>query len=194
MKKILLLLFVTTIFQINGQAEKKISNNLANVFKQSGKYVFFGNEPLNEYEIVFSFYNRIQNYDHLSNEQIAIASVKNAFKESALQLGKSFDAIITKDGSDRDLAVKFLPTESDKSVAVIRKTSGKYLYMECTPLNEYEIISNLKKSNPYFRTTRKKYLDGVFKKAIKKENKGFPFDGIIFNSNGSNYNSVIKFK
>lgn len=194
MKKIFTILLCSTILIAfsNIVTEQSLffnsDNSLARVKTVSGKLVFYNNEPIEKYEIVFSFENAIPNYEHINNQKVMDVSVQNAMKESGLQGGKFFDGIICSPNAKRDLAIKFKNDTTDNAIARVSKINGKYVFMECEPVNDYEIVENLIKAKA---KTRQEYIDKLIKTAYKKEKKGKVFDGIIFGS--TKYDNSIKF-
>lgn len=189
MKRVFFLLLISSIISIAFTNDTK-DFSLARVKTVSGKLVFYNNEPIEKYETVFSFENVIINYETISTQKVMDESVQNAMKESGLQDGKSFDAIITRSNSKRDLAIKFASSKKDNSIARISPVNGKYIFIECDPLSEYDVVSNIKVSPG---ANRQKTIDKILNKAFKEEEKeSKSFDGILFGS--TTYNSSIKFK
>lgn len=188
MKKTIFALLGLVLLNLSFTYDKS-DKSLARVKTISSKLVFYNNEPVEKYEVVFSFENTIPNYETTSTRNVMDKSVQNAMNEAGYQGGKYFDAIITRANAKRDLAIKFLDKEKDNAIARVSKINGKYVFIECEPVNEYEIVSNIKVS---YGNTRQQTIDKILKKAFKEEKKGESFDGILFGS--TKYDNSIKFK
>jgi hypothetical protein len=188
MKNLIITVFFSTILLVAFNYDKT-DKSLARVKTVSGKLVFYENEPVEKYEVVFSFENLMPNYERITTQKVMDFSVQNAFKESGLQGGKQFDGIITRPKTKRDLAVKFLDKSKDNSIARVFRVNGKFVFIECEPINEFNIVSNIKVK---FQSTRQQTIDEILKKAFKEERKGKEFDGILFGS--TTYDNSIKFK
>ncbi len=167
---------------------------LARVDKTNGKMVFFWNEPSNDYEVAFTFANKIHDIDCKSPAQIIDASMQNANVETANQ-GKIYDAIIIGKSTQRDLAVTFKDKSKDNSIARVKRNEGKYIFVQCEPLANYDVIYKgdvsgigqqiLLGSCP----TLQEKIDKLLKRATKSKKD---FDGIIYGS--SKNDLAIKLK
>lgn len=187
--KNLITILITLFFLVPQSSAIKNDYSLARVKNVSGKLVFYNNEPVESYSIAFSFTNYIRNYNTITSEAIMDNAVRNAKMESGIQDGKQFDAIITKPNTQRDLAIVFTDKNKDNSIARVPQINGKYIFIECNPLNNFTIVENIeiKKS-----TSQQDAIDQILKKGMKSEKKGRPFDGILFGS--TKYDNTIKFE
>lgn len=83
--------------------------------------------------------------------------------------------------------------EKDLSLAKVNKMSGKYVFMECEPVNDYEIVYELTGFTLGNWDSPKEIADFVFKLARKeKEKQQKEYDAIIVGSNKTDL--AIKFK
>jgi len=164
-------------------------NSLARVNKTSNKLVFFWNEPINEYEIAFTFINLIVNYNCLSPQQVIDASIQNANLEAANQ-SRIYDAIILG-SSERDMAVIWKDKTKDNAITRVKKNEGKLVFIECEPLTNYDITGKYDISGISSRNcpTHQEKVDKLISKATKDK---LNFDGVIYSS--SKNDLAIKFK
>lgn len=162
--------------------------SLARVSKINNKLVFLWSEPTTDYEIAFTFKNGIPNYDCLSPEGISIRSIENANMEAVNQ-GKLYDAIITQDGSSRDLAIIWTDKTKDNDIARVKKNEGKLVFVQCEPLADYEIVDKCVLDRSGSCPTHQQKIDKLVKKATNKKNDA---DAVIYGS--TKYDFVIKFK
>ena len=91
--------------------------------------------------------------------------------------------------------LSFCQTKIDKSLARVQKVSGKYVFLNCEPINEYEVVYEVKavplSANSVSSTY--KISNFVLNKAFKMEKKqGKDFDAVIIGT--SKYDLAIKFK
>lgn len=167
--------------------------SLGRVNKTNNKLVFFWNEPINEYEISFTFQNSIQNFHCKSPQQLIDASISNANSEAALQ-GRLYDAIVFSK-SDRDMAIIWKDKTKDNAIARVKKTEGKLIFIECEPINDYEIVGKYDVSGVGQKLitgkcpTHNQKIDKLIKKS---ENDKLDYDAILY---GSSKNDLsVKFK
>jgi hypothetical protein len=187
------LLFAIAIVIISFRVSE-LDYSLARVSKLNNKHVFSLSEPINQYESVFTFQNLIVNFDCLSPLQVDLAGIENANKESANQ-SKFYEAIICVNGSARDLAINWTDKSKDNSIARVKKIEGKFVFWQCEPLANYDIVGKYNVSGVGQQVlmgtcpTHQQKIDKLIKKA-QKDN--LDFDGVIYGS--SKYDLVIKFK
>lgn len=192
MKKFFILLTVIGMSLMSFQ-QSQTDYSLARVNKTNNKLVFFWNEPLNEYEIAFTFANGIANIDCKSPQQIIDASIQNANFESANQ-GRTYDAIILGK-AHRDLAITWVEKSKDNAIARVKKNEGKLVFIECEPQVNYDIVGKYDVSGLsqqiLFGTcpNLQKKIDNLIKKSFKDK---LDFDGVIYGS--SKNDLAFKFK
>lgn len=133
MKYILMLLALCTLL-----SEDK-DYALAKAPKLNNKLVFYHNEPVEEYEVVFTFENIIPNVVCNNAQQNSDVSLRNANSEAANQ-GRLFDAIIVGANTNRDIAITWKDKSKDNSVARVSRVEGVYLFVGCEPINNYEVV------------------------------------------------------
>ena len=166
---------------------------LGRVNKTNSKLFFYWNEPINEYEIAFTFKNIIENINCKSPQQVIDASVKNGNEEAANQ-GKIYDAIILGT-SDRDMAITWKDKSKDNAIARVKKNEGKLVFIECEPLINYDIVGKYNISGVGQQILigtcpgHQEKVDKLIKKAGKDK---LDFDGVMYGS--SKNDLAIKFK
>lgn len=123
---------------------------LARVNRIDGIDVFFMNEPLNDYEVVFDVGTGLKATSivtgGLVNEGVsekAAQFVNRAIREAKFEK-KEFDAIIYSSGK-RVIAVKYKdPKPELKLMATVQKIEGVEIYILCEPAKEYEVLNSKK--------------------------------------------------
>lgn len=197
MKKIKILfglvIIATTLLTFSFR-QTQTDNALGRANKTSNKLIFFWNDPINEYEVAFTFKNPIKNYNCLSPQNIIDASIKNGNAEAADQ-GKIFDALILGTSQDRDIAITWKDKSKDNAIARVRKNEGKLVFIECEPIGNYDIAGKYNISGVGQQLllgtcpTHQEKVDKLIKKAGKDK---LEFDGVMYGS--SKNDLVIKFK
>lgn len=198
MKKIILgLTIVATVLAISSfrstQTQTQTDYALARANKTNNKLAFFWNEPINEYEVAFTFKNSIENFNCKSPQQVIDASIKNANAEAAQQ-GRIYDAIILGT-SDRDMAITWKDKSKDNAICRVKRNEGKYVYIECEPLANYDIVGKYNISGIGQQILlgscpgHQEKCDKLIKKAVKDK---LDFDGVMYGS--SKNDLAIKFK
>ena len=186
MKKLILAIAILFNLASYGQTDQ------ARVSKVNNKLIFFYNEPINDYEIAFTFKNSIQNFDCLNPEQISNESIKNANLEAANQ-GRIYDAIVVSNSSERDMAITWKDKSKDNAIARVKKVEGKLVFVQCEPLVNYDIASKYNVTSGVLKLLGKcPTLQSNIDKLIKKASKGSNFDGVMYGS--STNDLAIKFK
>lgn len=195
MKKIILGIVIITIGLLTlSYRQTQTDYALARVGKLNNKLVFLWCEPVNDYETAFTFENLIQNYNCLSPEQLCIESIKNANVEAANQ-GRIYDAIVTVNGSPRDMAIIWKDKSKDNAIARVKKNEGKLVFVQCEPLANYDIAGKYNISGVGQQVllgscpTYQQKIDKLIRKA---SNDKLDFDGVMVGSSKNDF--AIKFK
>lgn len=199
-KQLLALLALGVILSFKSTETEK---GLARANKTNNKVIFFYSEPTAEYETQFTFRNSIENINCKSTQEIINEALKSANTESANQ-NRLYDAIIIGK-SERDIAITFKNKGKDEnSIARVSKTEGKYVFIECEPIGEYEMVDkhkpttfggnflNALAASEGGKKTCPSLQDKIETLIKKSEKAKKPYDGIMYGS-GSNDLS-IKFK
>lgn len=188
MKNILILIlsFLANICQ----AQETKDFSLSKVKSYSGKFVFNNLEPIDANTKAFFFENKLG--EDATLEEKMIQSVNNAMKESGLQGGEPFDAIVIKDGEPRSKAIKFNVQSEKNSLAKVGTVQlGVYVFVDCIPSNEYDYIATINvkwHKDPDER-------DKAYLELIERGKKKYPnFDGIIFKDDHYKTADLIKFR
>jgi len=91
--------------------------------------------------------------------------------------------------------IGFSQNNFDASLAKVNKVSGKYIFLNCEPVNEYEVVYEVK-AVPLTTgqvSTLDKISNFVLKKAFKmKKKEGEDFDALIIGT--SKFDLAIRFK
>ena len=192
-KTTLIVIIFASIFATLSFRQTQIDYALGRVNKTNNKLVFLWNEPINEYEIAFTFNNPIENMFCKSPQQIIDGSLINANIESAQQ-GRMYDAIILGE-SARDMAIIWKDKSKDNAIARVKKTEGKYVFIDCEPITNYDIAGKYNVNGVGQQVllgtcpTYQEKIDKLLKKANKEK---LNFDAVLF---GSSQNDLaIKFK
>lgn len=188
MKTKLILIFFFLFFISLAQTGKDYT--LSKVKSYSGKYVFSNLEPVDMHAKAFFFENKLD--PNATLEQKMVQSVNNAMKESGLQGGEPFDAVIIKDGELRSKAIKFKEISDKNSNAKIGSIQlGVYVFVDCIPSNEYDYIATINckwHTNPDER-------DKAFLELIERGKKKYSnFDGIIYKDDNHQTADLVKFR
>ena len=187
-------LIMTMILILSFNQKQTIDKSFARVGKINNKFAFFWNEPINDYEVAFTFENIIPNYNCSSPRQILDHSLNNANKEAANQ-NKLFDGIIIAPSTKRDLAIVFKDKTQDNAIARVNRNEGKFLFIECEPLTDYDVVGKYNVSGVGRAAltgncpTLQRKIDNLIKKGTKAK---LEFDAVIFGS--SKNDLVIKLK
>ena len=145
MKVITLNTIITTVALFYSFTTMEVDKDTCKVNKYSGKYIFWMSEPLAEYEEVFSV-KTIANPCQLQSWQ-SEAVVKEAIVQSSLSKIE-FDAVIVG-STERDIAIKFKETTSDKSLGRVKRINGIPVFIDCTPVKNYAQIKRVKRFRRY---------------------------------------------
>jgi ribosomal protein L25 (general stress protein Ctc) len=147
MKTSILIMVMVASWTLSFSQDQK---GLARVNRIDGIEVYFMNEPLNDYEVVFDVGTGLKATSLITggliNEGVsekASQFVKKAIKE-AKEERYDFDAIIYSSGK-KIVAVKFKnPQTQYKLIARVQKIEGVEVYILSEPLKEYEVLNSKK--------------------------------------------------
>jgi ribosomal protein L25 (general stress protein Ctc) len=147
MKTTILMIVLMASWTLSFSQDQK---GLARVNRIDGIEVYFMNEPLNDYEVVFDVGTGLKATSLITggliNEGVsekASQFVKKAIKE-AKDEKYDFDAIIYSSGK-KIIAVKFKNPKADlKLLARVQKIEGVEVYLLSEPLKEYEVLNSKK--------------------------------------------------
>ncbi len=194
MNKVIAVFIFAILVVGNSSFQTQSDKSLARASKINGKLVFYHNEPINQYEIAFTFKNSIHNFDCNTIEKNMDESVRNANQESGMQ-NKLYDAIVVGT-ADRDLAVTFPDKAKDNSITRVKRNDGKYIFLGCEPLTDYTILKKVDVSGEVKQMmlggkcpTQQEKIDKLIKLGDTKKN---PCDAII--RGDSKFDLLIKFK
>ena len=112
--------------------------------QMQGKYVFCYTQPVAPYDVAFSFASTYTPHERMTLNDVASGCMAGALTEAGAQL-KAFDAIIIQPGA-RDIAIKFKDTvpAAERGLATVPKQQGKYLFLYCEPVTEYQVVKTEK--------------------------------------------------
>lgn len=118
--------------------------DLAKTRQVQGKYVFCYTQPVAPYEVAFSFASTYTPSEKMTLNDLVSGCLTGALTEAGAQL-KPFDAIILQPGA-RDIAIKFRDSvaPADRALATVPKQQGKYLFIYCEPVAEYQVVKTEK--------------------------------------------------
>lgn len=123
---------------------------MARVNKIDGVEVYFMNEPLNSYDVVFDVGTGLKATSLLTGGMVneGVSDKASQFVRKAIKEAKEdkheFDAIIYSSGK-KIVAVKFKnPDPKFKSLARAQKVEGLEVYILSEPLKDYEVLNSKK--------------------------------------------------
>lgn len=118
--------------------------DLAKTRQLQGKYVFCYTQPVAPYDVAFSFASTYAPHEKMTINDVVSGCLTGALTEAGAQL-KPFDAIIVQPGA-RDIAIKFKDSvaPADRALATVAKQQGKYLFIYCEPVAEYQVVKTEK--------------------------------------------------
>lgn len=185
----ILLLVIFLTLSISTFAQQN-DNGIARVQKNNGLFVFCDNEPIIEYDILEREKSNLSwtgQYNEIRNKLI-----KKAVKDCPNADG----VVVTmaKGATDKAIVIKFKDDQrkDDFALARVNKVLGLYVFTDCEPINEYEVLDRVKATigwSSQYQGVR----DKLIKKAMKKYHNA---DGMIFmfSTGGTDRAAVIKFK
>lgn len=159
------------------------AQQLARIDKIMGKGVFWFNEPVKPYDVVFNFASNYNNNPCPVLSSIINSIMDCAVREAGLQ-GKLFDAVIIGNGA-RDIAIKFKSDTSDNSLARMKPLNGKYAFIFSTPSSNYDNVDQIKVFgydgvwSPVCMTPNQRAEKVLSESKKKIEKDKLNFDGII---------------
>jgi hypothetical protein len=147
MKGSILLLLLLTTWSISFSQDQK---GIARVNRIDGVDVYFMNEPLNNYEVVFDVSSGIKASSILTGGLVneGVSEKASQFVNRAIKIAKEekyqFDAIIYSSGK-KIIAVKYKdPNPEYKLMARVQKIEGVEIYILSEPATEYEVFNSKK--------------------------------------------------
>mgnify|MGYP007054529212 CR=1 FL=1 len=97
---------MTMILILSFNQKQTIDKSFARVGKINNKFAFFWNEPINDYEVAFTFENIIPNYNCSSPRQILDHSLNNANKATIMSIIPIKGSNVAPVASDNPTEVK----------------------------------------------------------------------------------------
>jgi len=172
----------------------QLDRSLAKVNVFAGKEVYYNSDPVNNYSVVYEINTFLPTPTLVEkfNASFIVNYIINKANDTAAKVKKSYDAIITIEGSNRDIAVKFKePVDSTKQrLTNVRRCGDKYVFVLCEPVNPYEVVFKIN-AKPRFPVS---IVEKVMKKALRKvifRKKKKSFDGIMIGYDKTHF--AIKF-
>ena len=157
---------------------------LARVNKDNGVYVFTDCEPVSKYEIL----DRTKVHISWSGQY---NEVRDKLVKKTLKDYPKCEAIVCENPA---IVMKYdeSVSDSDKPLARVRKINGLFVFTDCEPVNDYDIVERESATFGF-----KADYGSIRNKLIKKAIKDYPdADGVIlqFTTGGTDRAVVIKFK
>ncbi|MBR4678999.1 MAG: hypothetical protein IKO99_13480 [Bacteroidales bacterium] len=185
----LLILTVLLSMSVSAFAQQN-DKGVARVQKNNGIYAFCDNEPISEYDIL----DRVKSNMSWTGQ---FNEIRNKLIKKAVKDYPNCDGVVismAQGGTDRAIIIKFKDGQDKDNLALARanKVNGLYIFTDCEPVNEYDIIdreSNFMAWSSQYQAIR----DKLVKKAVKDQPNA---SGVIlnFSTGGVDRASVIKFK
>ena len=189
--KIKIVALLVLLFSLSANVfAQQYDKAVARVQKNNGIYAFCDNEPIADYEIVDRTKASIS-WTGQFNE------IRNKLVKKAVKDYPNADGIVismSNGSSDKAIILKFKDgQDKDKhSLARANKVQGLYVFTDCDPVNDYEVVERESVSFG-FKSDYQSIRDKLIKKALKDVPDA---DGVIFtfSTGGSDKAAVIKFK
>ncbi|MFH0894119.1 MAG: hypothetical protein V2A54_06765 [Bacteroidota bacterium] len=185
-----LFFFMVLFNAVNAQCDK----SLAKVYRFAGKDVYYNSDPVKKYTVVYELNTTLPapTFQQVFNVGYAVNFVLEQAKLANKTDGKPYDAIITVEGSDKDVAIKFeQQTDSTQSsLTHVRRSGDKFVFVLCEPVCPYDVAFEIK-AKPRFPVS---IVNTVMKKVNRKKlfGKRPAFDAVIIGNDKIHY--AIKFK
>ncbi|MBP5503537.1 MAG: hypothetical protein J6Y24_12185 [Bacteroidales bacterium] len=169
---------------------QQYDKGIVRVQKNNGIYAFCDNEPISDYEIL----DRVKSNISWSGQ---FNEIRNKLIKKAVKDYPNADAVVismAKGSTDKAIVIKFKDGQEKDNLGLARanKVNGLYVFTDCEPVNEYEIVDRegaaIGWSSEY---------QAVRDKLVKKAVKDVPdAAGVIltFSTGGIDRAAVIKFK
>jgi len=130
--------FAIILFNLTTSFGQDNSNILGTVNSYSGKYVFWQQEPIEEYEVVFPY---SWNFDIIRLYAIQSIQSETALKNAFMSLmGKEFDAVKVVNGARNNLATKFKNPKVNNSLCKPIKINNGCVFIDSKPNFEYTTV------------------------------------------------------
>ena len=169
---------------------QQYDKGIVRVQKNNGIYAFCDNEPISDYEIL----DRVKSNISWSGQ---FNEIRNKLIKKAVKDYPNADGVVismAKGSTDKAIVIKFKDGQEKDNLGLARanKVNGLYVFTDCEPVNEYEIVDRegvaIGWSSEY---------QAVRDKLVKKAVKDVPdAAGVIltFSTGGIDRAAVIKFK
>ena len=173
-----------------GSYAQQYEKSVARVQKNNGIYVFCDNEPISDYEIL----DRVKSNTSWSGQY---NEIRNKLIKKAVKSFPNNDGVVismAKGSTDKAIVIKFKDGQAKDDLALTRvnKVSGVYVFTDCEPVNDYEVLDRVK-GGFGFSGQYQAVRDRLIKHAVKDCPDA---DGVIcvFSTGGIDRAAVIKFK
>lgn len=171
-------------------------NNIAQVNKIQGFYIFTDSQPLAEYDVIGEVTSKGHNDDDINNSGAQYQPVRDYLIKTARQVNYTADGLILSlvtGGTDKAAIIKFKENATNKNQAIVIRYQGLYLFVDSEPLNENEYLGTIKSKISLSSAQYSALRDRLIKKCKKKfpEAKGLI---IKFVSGGTDTGDAVSFK
>lgn len=142
-------------------------NNLANVNKIQGFYIFTDNQPLAEYDVIGEVNSNGNNDNDIKNSGGQYQPVRDYLIRTARQVNYTADGLIlsmVNGGTDKAVIIKFKENAQNKNQAKVEQYQGLYLFVDCDPVKESRYLGTVKTKGSFSSAQYSALRDRLIKK------------------------------
>jgi len=170
-------------------------NDVARVDKVNGVYVFNDCTPLADYEVIGEIECSGYQDPTITTSHGQYTPVRDNMLRNAKRANYDTEGVILKlvnGGVDMATIIRFKNQEEDHSLARVNRYQGVYVFVDCSPVAEYQYLGNCNSTNDIFKTQYTPLRDKLINICTHKYKDA---NGIILHliSNGKDTAEAIKF-
>lgn len=158
------------ILIIIGTNDITAQNNLAEVNKINGFYIFVDSRPKADYDVVGEV--KVDETDkEVIKSQGQYSEVRDNLIKNARLANYSAEGLIftfVNGGTDKALIIKFKQDKPENKIAIVEQYSGIYVFTDSTPLSKYEYIDTQKFTGGLISGQYTSVRDTLLKRVKKK--------------------------
>ncbi|WP_033961270.1 hypothetical protein [Psychroserpens jangbogonensis] len=188
-------LFLTITILIGLSNNSYCQNNISEVNKIQGFYIFTDSQPLAEYDVIGEVTTNNNDDKDIKNSGGQYQAVRDYLIRSARQVNYQADGLIltmVNGGTDKAIIIKFKENASNLNQAKVKQYQGLYIFVDSEPIEKTEYIGTVKKKTSFSSSQ----YTSLREKLIKKCKKEFSdAKGLIlkFVSGGTDTGDAIKY-
>jgi hypothetical protein len=188
-------LFLTITILIGLLNNSYCQNNISEVNKIQGFYIFTDSQPLAEYEVIGEVSTDKNDDKDIKNSGGQYQAVRDYLIRSARWVNYQADGLIltmVNGGTDRAIIIKFKENASNLNQAKVKQYQGLYIFVDSEPIAETEYIGTVKTKGSFSSNQYTSLRDKLIKRCKKKFGDA---KGLIlkFVSGGTDTGDAIKY-